>query len=83
MHESADQSQDRQKQQMASLFDHLVGTLQERFRNGKAECKQTRAAALHMSAFGGKADMPFCTQSGHPAHRLLRPNLRAFGSKAK
>jgi len=23
--------------------------------------KQTWACALHMSAFGGKADMPFCT----------------------
>ena len=23
--------------------------------------KRTSACALHMSAFGGKADMPFCT----------------------
>ena len=34
--------------------------------------KRTSPSALHMSAFGGKADMPFCsckclllTQSGH------------------
>ena len=50
--------------------------------------KRTSAVALHMSAFGGKADMAFC---GNPLSRsLLRvkrtsavaPHMSAFGGKA-
>ena len=37
--------------------------------------KQTSASAPHMSAFGGKADIP--------AEQLLRPNLRAANRKTK
>ena len=50
--------------------------------------KRTSASALHMSAFGGKADMPFCTaicllltQSGHRSV-AQRPKNWVFPSAA-